>query len=176
MRRLTLAIGEQFNRYTVVGYAGISISGKTLWLCRCECGNERTVVGSNLQNGHQQSCGCLKSELTRIRMTTHGHHPTEGQSPEYTAWCNIKSRCYNPEADNYPYYGGRGIRVCDRWLNSFADFLSDVGEKPSAKHTIDRINNEGNYEPGNCHWITMKQQCANRRKRRWYKIPAGRAR
>ena len=173
MQRLELRPGQRFNRYAIVGYAGVSSNGKTQWLCRCDCGNERIVVGSNLSNGHIKSCGCLKAEVAKARMTTHGHHPTGKQTPEYTTWCNIKIRCYNTEADNYAYYGGRGIRVCDRWLNSFENFLSDMGERPSRKHTIDRKNNDGNYEPNNCRWITMLEQCANRRKRRRHKKPKG---
>ena len=173
MQRLEFKPGQRFNRYTVIGSAGVSAHGKTQWLCRCDCGNESIVAGGSLHNGHQKSCGCLKVEVARARMTTHGHHPTGKQTPEYTAWCNIKIRCYNPEAENYEYYGGRGIRVCDRWLNSFENFLSDMGERPSRKHTIDRKENNGNYEPSNCRWITMLEQCANRRKRRWHKKPKG---
>ena len=93
----------------------------------------------------------------------HGHNTREGQTPEYTAWCGMIGRCYNSNNRKFKDYGGRGISVCDRWRDSFISFLEDMGEKPSASHSLDRIDNNGNYEPGNCRWATVKEQSRNKR-------------
>ncbi len=120
------------------------------------------VNSTSLPNGASQSCGCLKSELTIARKTTHGATTHEYRSPEYRAWQEIKKRCYNPNNSHYEDYGGRGISVCERWLKSFTNFLEDMGERPPNKTSIGRLNNDGNYESGNCRWEDDKQQARNK--------------
>lgn len=136
------------------------------WRCRCDCGTVRDFRMTHLRSGHTKSCGCLHRELFAQLKTRHGdckrRSPT---SSEYYSWLAMKSRCGNPKTDKYHYYGGRGISVCERWRNDFTAFLADMGRKPSSRHSIDRINNDGNYEPGNCRWATTGEQKLNCRKR-----------
>lgn len=156
--------GEVHGRLTVLRYAGRKNS-QTYWYVRCECGTEFAAYIGNVVRGLTKSCGCLHSERSSEAATTHGEANVTGKSPEYATWVQMKTRCGNPNYIEFHLYGGRGIKVCDRWANSFEDFLSDMGRKPSAKHSIDRINTNGDYEPGNCRWATAKQQAQNRRKR-----------
>lgn len=156
MKRINL-VGSTFGRLTVVSLSGYH-NGQARWLCRCECGNERINGSANLRNGRVVSCGCFSRERIGIAATRHGYFGT----PTYNSWAGMKGRCNNPRNHKYPDYGGRGISVCERWMKSFENFLKDMGEKPFGK-TIDRINNNGNYEPANCRWSTPKQQVDNRR-------------
>lgn len=135
------------------------------WLCKCECGTFTTKHGRYLRDGDTQSCGCIEKEELPKRMTIHGRTGTT----EYASWQGMKSRCYNENSEKYPDYGARGIKVCDRWLNSFQNFLDDMGVKPSRNHTLDRFpNNEtGDYEPSNCRWGTSKEQTRNKRNNHW---------
>ena len=129
------------------------------WRCVCDCGTEKVIIGGNLAGGRTKSCGCLSSEASSERATIHGR----SGSSEFAAWSTMLARCSNQNASSWPNYGGRGISVCERWRLSFESFMSDMGERTSPTHSIDRIDNDGNYERGNCRWATSKQQAMNRR-------------
>ena len=130
--------------------------------CRCDCGENVVVASSNLRSGHTKSCGCLQREAgLRNGKIPHPKHGACG-TPEYAAWLNMRQRCNNPKATRYERYGGRGIKVCERWQNSFKAFLADVGPRPSDQHSIDRYpNRDGHYEPGNVRWATDIEQQQN---------------
>lgn len=153
--------GQKFGRLTVQARARNSRNGKTAWLCLCACGKEPIVLGNCLCNGRTKSCGCLRREVSRTNQTVHGLRGT----PLYGAWVRMKTRCYNPKCREYPRYGGAGITVCDRWRHSYTSFLADMGERPPST-SIDRIDNEGGYEPGNCRWASSIVQANNRRNNR----------
>jgi len=139
---------------------GRSAQRVLIWLFRCDCGAEKQIRGSDVRKGYVVSCGCYLAEVGGAPRT-HG----DNRSREHRVWCGMIQRCANPRRDHYKYYGGRGIAVCQRWREDYAAFLADVGRAPSPKHTIDRIDNDGNYEPGNVRWATASQQNANRRPR-----------
>ena len=155
--------GERFDRLTVIKYAGQLDNNckEGFWWCECSCENRTLIavrVGA-LKIGNTKSCGCLSSEITRNRNTKHGMKFTS----EHTVWMNIKSRCYNTNNKAYKNYGGRGITMCERWLESFENFYEDMGDRPSPKHSIDRIDNDGDYCPENCKWSTKQEQNRNKR-------------
>lgn len=150
--------GHKFNRFTALSFIERK-RGHDYWLCRCDCGQSRAVQRRRLTLGHSKSCGCLKNEIIRERSLTHGLRRTV----EYRAWSHIKSRCTNPNVWNYHNYGGRGIKVCALWMASFEAFYADLGPRPEGKYSIDRIDNNRGYEPGNCRWATPEMQRANRR-------------
>lgn len=155
----------KFGRLRVFGCSGKE-SGSHAYImeCICDCGTIKSVNLYSMEAGLTKSCGCLNRELTRERCTTHGMSHTS----EWQILHQIKARCTNPKNSAYPRYGGRGIKVCQRWLDSYDDFLADVGKRPSRAHTLDRINNNGNYEPGNVRWATYAQQGANKRNVKLY--------
>lgn len=169
--------GNRYGRLLVKSYAGIrprkgESYGRHLWFCQCDCGKKIITTGENLKSGNTTSCGCAHSEWVIKNKTRHGH--TRGKhSREYNSHQSMKSRCYNPKNIGYHLYGGRGITVCDRWLTGSGDktgfecFLEDMGVKPTPKHSIDRIDVNGNYDPNNCRWATTEQQVCNTRRNRW---------
>lgn len=152
----------RYGRLTVLGRApSPSTGGKchpAYWQCICDCGKTLVIRGACLANG-QQSCGCKKHEQLGRRSLRHGMYGT----PEYNSWSAIKERCCNPRNANFHNYGGRGIKMCQRWREGFRNFYSDMGNRPSLNHSIDRIDVNGDYEPGNCRWATPQQQGRNRR-------------
>lgn len=154
--------GLKRDRLMVKKFVGYNPKGHDLWLCECICGNTRISTRYDFNRGGFKSCGCYQREVSRDRVTTHGKTKTK----EFRIWTGMKTRTTNPKCPQYHRYGGRGISICERWMNSFDAFLSDMGTCPSDKHSIDRINNDGNYEPSNCRWSTFIEQCSNRRNNR----------
>lgn len=158
---MQISIGEKYGAWTIVGLAHIHKS-RQQFQCRCDCGTERTVDGYNLSYGSSVSCGCLKRQAWDARILKHGDCKPGQMAREYIAWCQMKTRCYNPKCQRYANYGGRGIYVCERWLNSYPAFLADMGRKPSPRHSLDRIDVHGHYEPSNCRWATDHEQRMNK--------------
>ena len=154
--------GQSVGRLLVIARAP-SMSNAARWLCRCSCGREIIATGGLLRSGVKQSCGCIGIEKSRAR-ATHGHTRNSVMSRTYQSWRAMIARCTKPNAAHFDDYGGRGIRVCERWF-SFADFLADMGERPAGT-SIERRDNDGNYEPGNCDWATATEQARNRRNSR----------
>lgn len=156
--------GKRFGRLVVVSRAPVANARNAMWLCQCDCGN--TTVGAAANLGKTKlSCGCLAKEtaanLLRGNTIARTHNLT--LSPEYRAWSKLKMRCYCKTNPKYPLYGARGISVCDRWRDSFEAFYSDMGPRPSSKHSIERKNNDGDYEPSNCVWAPPIVQARNNR-------------
>lgn len=159
--------GQRFGRLVVIEQIG-KYQNNLLWRCKCDCGNERTTIGTKLRTGKVRSCGCLVDEMRRRPKLRHGHagNPKLGVKPSgtYSSWKSMISRCTYPSHPSYLPYKNRGITVCGRWRESFENFLADMGERPGGnrEYTLDRINNDKGYEPGNCRWATPKEQAANR--------------
>lgn len=167
MKERLKLLGKKFGRLFVVSDRVRDV-GRTYCLCLCDCGNYKTILSSNLIRGKSISCGCFRSEYMKKTKTIHGKAPRNNVVKEYSIYHGMISRCYNTNVKAYINYGGRGIKVCDRWLESFENFYEDVGERPTPKHSLDRIDNNGIYEPSNCRWVTQKEQSGNTRQNVWY--------
>ena len=161
MRRKDIS-GQKFGRVTVISYSHTNEDKKACWNSVCDCGKKFVVSGKNLRNGNTKSCGCYAVEVTIKNSTTHGEC-IGGKTPEYYIWIAMKDRCLNSNNKSYKRYGGRGITVCDKWKNSYAAFLKDMGNKPTPNHSIERVDNFKGYSPDNCIWATDKQQMNNTR-------------
>ena len=152
--------GKRFGRLVARTFHD-TISTGARWICNCDCGNTSIVTANNLRAKQTISCGCYRRETTSKRFRVHGKRWTR----EYNVWLCAKNRCFNPRCKTYPDYGGRGIQMCDEWKHSFNAFLEHMGKCPEGM-TLDRINNDGNYEPANCRWTTVQTQNNNQRRTR----------
>lgn len=161
-RRVIDITYQRFGRLVVLSpHSRVSARQKIAWLCQCDCGNTAVVMGEHLRSGHTQSCGCLQSDVTTERNMTHGM----ADDGLYATWGKMNQRCVNPNTPRYERYGGRGIAVCDEWKVSFPSFLAYVSQLPhygEEGYTLDRTDNDGNYEPGNVRWASPTEQSRNR--------------
>jgi hypothetical protein len=149
-------VGQRFGRLVPLRY-----TGRWAWECLCDCGNRTVATTSNLRRGTHKSCGCLRQDFGKRAI--HGHARRGGRHPLYARWHRMRQRCRDPKDPSYPYYGGRGIMVCERW-GDFTAFLADMGMPPAAGYELDRIDNDAHYEPGNVRWSTKQAQMANRQR------------
>lgn len=153
--------GQRVGKLAIVSFHSKTKWGSK-WLCRCDCGNEIVALAGNLKPNHTTSCGCVQAAVTTARNLTHGKSGTK----EYEAWAGAKARTGCPTNKRYVHYGERGIKMCDRWFNSFEKFLADMGKCPPNKRSLGRIDNDGDYCPENCRWETHTQQMNNTRRNR----------
>lgn len=169
---MTVYVGDTFSRWTVIELATSRVSGRVAHKCRCECGTVADVIENNLARGKSKSCGCYQREVTVERSTKHGHAGRGSNSPEYWSWLGMRDRCYDSRHKDYHRYGGRGIKVCDRWLGDrgFINFIADMGEKRTPDLTLDRREVDGDYAPENCRWADRDTQIENRSVTLWFEF------
>lgn len=153
--------GMRFGKLVAIREVERDADKRRCWECKCDCGKLMVTAAKRLHNHTCQSCGCRRAKMVSDLQKTHG----ESKSDEYRIWASMKDRCYNPKSVSYRFYGARGVQVCSEWLNKngFDKFIACLGKRPTAKHSIDRINSRGNYEPGNVRWATRKEQNNNAR-------------
>jgi hypothetical protein len=156
-------VGKTFGWLTIRDDNAEYRSHKRYVRCQCRCGTEKVILWDNIQNGRIVSCGCYGAERRRVSKTLHGKCKTT----EYNSWASAKQRCYDTNHPKYPKYGGRGIKMCDRWFGSYSNFISDMGLKPSPELTIHRVNNDLGYEPSNCIWANDDIQSNNKTTSHW---------
>lgn len=163
--------GNKYGRLLVISRAQVPNARNVMWHCKCDCGNMTIVAAANLGKS-TLSCGCLAKETARDLLKDARYTLTHGRShtPEHDTWCKMQDRCGNPNNPKFHRYGGRGIKVCQRWLEDFRNFLADMGPKPSPKHSIERKNNDGDYEPDNCRWATNYEQSRNKSQNNFVEI------
>ncbi len=156
--------GKTFGRITAIAFhSRVPKTGAAIWRVRCDCGKEFEAKQNNLSTGHTKSCGCLKIEKATLNKSGFKHgHGAGARTPEFNTWVGMKQRCHNPKANGYIYYGARGIKVCQRWMHSFENFLADMGKRPNSEHTIERKDTDGDYTPENCIWVNAFDQQSNK--------------
>lgn len=152
-------LGRRFGKLIVLHKMPNNKHGKVMWLCRCDCGETKSILSAKLLNGESKSCGCRRREVSALLHRTHGLSKTR----IHRIWCAMKTRCYNPNSPAFVSYGAKGITVCRRWKTSFQHFLADMGQPPTDSHTLDRVDNTKGYTPKNCRWATYKEQSVNSR-------------
>lgn len=167
IKKRFLLQGMKFNHLTAIEASGKDKHNNLFWIWKCDCGNEKEIRACNVTNGGTKSCGCSFKNKATIAMKNslikHAHSSGGNVTPEYQAYQAMKSRIKNKNRKDFIHYGGRGIKICFEWELSFENFLKDMGPRPSQKHSLDRIDVNGNYEPDNCRWATTQQQVENRR-------------
>lgn len=157
MAQLIDITNKRFGKLIAIRLLKKRVDGRSYWLCKCDCGKTRKALGGGLRAGHIKSCGCLYTETRTI----HGYSKGKRKRIGYNCWAGMIQRCYYPNSVSYHNYGGKGIKVCKRWRNSFLNFLNDMGNRPSFNHSIERLNRNKHYTPSNCKWATRIEQSRN---------------